>query len=249
MRAKSWLARMLLTVCCLLPCAAWPADDIVRQTLAHQGKVRSYYLHAPKGFKAGSPLLVLLHGSGRNGLSLVEKWKELAAQHGIVLVGPDSANPALWNINDDGPDFLRDIIEQLKSKYTLDPTRVYLFGHSAGAIYALQLALLESEYFAAVAVHAGALDPKSPAITDYAKRKTPIAIFVGTNDLAFPLPLVRATRDLLAGKGFPVQLIEIEGHNHWYYDRAPQINADAWAFLNRHRLDRAPRFQSYQFRR
>ena len=34
---------------------------------------------------------------------------------------------------------------------------MYLFGHSAGAGQALYLSLLESEYFAATAVHAGAL--------------------------------------------------------------------------------------------
>jgi predicted esterase len=50
---------------------------------------------------------VLLHGSGRNGLSLVEKWKDLASKEGIILAGPDAANPNVWSPSEDGPDFLR----------------------------------------------------------------------------------------------------------------------------------------------
>ena len=45
----------------------------------------------------------------------------------------------------------------LKSKYPINPRRVYLFGHSAGASFALHMSLMESQYFAAAAIHAGAL--------------------------------------------------------------------------------------------
>ena len=32
-------------------------------------------------------LTILLHGSGRNGLSLAGKWKEIAKQEGIIYEG------------------------------------------------------------------------------------------------------------------------------------------------------------------
>ena len=80
---------------------------------------------------------MLLHGSGRNGLSLAEKWKDLASKEGIILAGPDAANPNVWSPSEDGPDFLRDLVENLESKYPINPHRVYLFGHSGGAVYAL----------------------------------------------------------------------------------------------------------------
>ncbi len=48
-------------------------------------------------------------------------------------------------------------LKSLKTKYPINPRRVYLFGHSAGAIFALHMSLMESQYFAAAAVHAGAL--------------------------------------------------------------------------------------------
>jgi predicted esterase len=149
-------------------------------------------------------------------------------------------------IPDDGPELLRALVESLKSKYAIDTRAVYLFGHSAGAIFALQIACLESEYFAATAIHAGALAPRDYAVLDLAKRKIPVAIFVGTKDHLFPRDAVRATRDLFSRKGFPVELTEIPDHDHWYYDLAPKINAAAWEFLTRYRVEQ-PRYQEHRF--
>jgi predicted esterase len=147
----------------------------------------------------------------------------------------------------DGPDFLRDLVEELKSKYPINPRRVYLFGHSAGAIFTLEMSLMESEYFAAAAIHAGALHPNDLDLIEVAKRKIPIFIQVGDRDTYFPLNLVRATRDALNAKGFAVQLTEIPGHDHWYYDLAPKINAKAWEFLKGHELGADPVYRNFQF--
>ena len=82
---------------------------------------------------------------------------------------------------------------------------------------------------------------------EMAKRKIPIAIFVGTNDSFFPLPVVRATRDALNAKGFNAELTEIKDHTHWYYDKAPEINRSAWEFLKKHELTRDPVYDEYEF--
>lgn len=188
----------------------------------------------------------MLHGSGRNGLSLVEKWKELASKEGIILVGPDSLNSDVWAMPADGPDFLHELVESLRSKYPINGRRMYLFGHSAGAGFAIYMSLLESKYFAATAIHAGALSEREYRLIDFAERKIPIAIFVGTNDAFFPLPVVRATRDVLNGRGFSVELTEISRHNHNYYVRASEINRLAWEFLRKHELSEEPQYKKYQ---
>jgi len=77
---------------------------------------------------------------------------------------------------------MRELIDSLKAKYPINTRRVYLFGHSAGAGQALYLSSLESENFAATAVHAGALRKEDGSHMDAARRKIPIAIFVGTDD-------------------------------------------------------------------
>ncbi len=179
---------------------------------------------------------------------MVEKWKDLANQEGIIIAGPDATNSQGWNIPADGPEFLHELISELKAKYPIDPRRMYLFGHSAGAVFALYMSLYESEYFAATAIHAGALPPNDFSLVKLAKRKTPIYIVVGTVDPFFPLTAVRATRDALNNNGVDVQLTEINGHNHWYYDLAPKINADAWNFLKQRKLAEDPRYTQYAFK-
>jgi predicted esterase len=224
------------------------ADKITKQTMESQGKKRTYYLMVPDSAKSAAavPMIVLLHGSGRNGFSLMEKWKEIASREGIIIAGPDSLDQQGWQIPGDGPSFIYDLIEALRAKYPVNPRRIYLFGHSAGAVFALNLSMMESEYFAATAVHAGSWRTEREfSARDYAKRKTPLAIIVGDRDAFFPLPSVKATEAALLERGFVIEVKVMKGHDHWYYDLAPQINRDAWDFLKRRELNEDPRYEAY----
>ncbi len=226
------------------------ADRITKEALESQGKKRAYYLMVPDSAKssASAPLIVLLHGSGRNGLSLMEKWKELASQEGVIIAGPDSRDSQGWQIPGDGPGFIHDLVEALRAKYQVNPRRIYLFGHSAGAVFALNLSMMESEYFAATAVHAGSWrTERELSVRDYAKRKTPLAIIVGDRDTFFPLPSVKATEAALKERGFAIEVKVMKGHDHWYYNLAPQINRDAWDFLKRHELNEDPKYEDYDY--
>lgn len=231
----------------LAPLSVGAADKMTKETFVSGGQTRTYYLLVPQTAKkaAPAPLLVLLHGSGRDGRSLLEKWEPLANKEGIILVGPDATTSAGWRVPEDGPDFLHDLVEMLAGQLDVDRHRVYLFGHSAGAGHALVMAVLESEYLAAVAVHAGAMHESAFPLIERAPRKTPIGIWVGTNDAFFPLPVVRATRDALKEGGFSPELTEIPGHTHWYYDSAGDINKKVWAFLRVHTLSGEPKYQPY----
>jgi len=232
---------------CLSP--AFAKDDITKELITSNGKTRAYYLYVPSTIKteAPAPLIVMLHGSNRNGMSLVEKWKDYAKKEGFIIAGPDSTNSRGWGSPQDGPDFLHELVEELKSKYPINPRRVYLFGHSAGASYALHMSLMESEYFAATAIHAGGLVEQDMQLIPLAKRKIPISIQVGDRDQFVPLSVVRATRDALKQAGIPIDLIEIANHDHWYYDDAKTFNKTAWEFLKKFELDAEPRYQKYNW--
>jgi len=224
-------------------------DDITKELISSQGKTRAYYLYVPSTLKPGSPapLIVMLHGSNRTGISLVEKWKDLAKKEGIVLAGPDATDLRGWGSPQDGPDFLHDLVEELKGKYSIDAKRVYLFGHSAGAVFALEMSLMESQYFAATAIHAGDLSKDSANLIQMAKRKIPMSIQVGDSDEYFPVKSVRETKEALKAAGFPVELTEIPNHDHWYYDQAAKFNQTAWEFLKKVVLDAEPRYQKYNW--
>lgn len=220
--------------------------EIRKESVASGGTTRSYWLFVPESKStAPRPLLVLLHGSGRNGETMIKPWKDLASKEGIVLAAPDSADSVHWNSPADGPILLRDVVTAVSASTPIDPKRVYLFGHSAGAVFALQMAAFESEYFAAVAIHAGSLHADYLTTFDWAKRKIPYSIWIGTKDAFFPIEEVRATRDALKSRGFPVEYTEIPGHTHDYYGSSKEVNAAAWTFFQSHPLPADPKFVAY----
>lgn len=244
------LTLLLMSVLSVSSVSPAVGDDITKELIKSKGKERAYYLYVPSTIAAGTraPLIVTLHGSGRNGITLVEKWKDYAKKEGIILAGPDASNSQGWSAPQDGPDFLRDLVEELKAKYPINPRRVYLFGHSAGACFAIHMSLMESQYFAATAIHAGALrSDREFELVKLPERKIPISIQVGDSDAFFSLKEVRATRDALQSEGFPVEMIEIKNHDHNYYGGAPKYNQTAWEFLKKYELSEEPLFQQYNW--
>lgn len=212
-------------------------DALTKESLQTGGRQHGYFLFVPTSASAGAPLLVLLHGSGHDGRSLIDPWRQLASKEGIVLVAPNSIDPSVWQAPTDGPEPLVAIIETVLHKYSLDGKRIYLFGHSGGAAFGLLLAIGKPGYFAAIAVHAGALHAKAEGLVQQVTVKTPIQVQVGARDPEFPLSAVRHTRDLFAAAGFEFELREIAGHDHNYYAISEQVNRTAWAFLKGRVLD------------
>jgi len=236
-------------VAALLLCATASASGpkIEKAQVQSGSEKRTYYLYVPETAKPNpAPLLLLLHGSGRSGEDLVKYWKRHADKEGIILVGPDANNPQNWNSSADSPDFLRDVIVEVMANHDVDPQRLYVFGHSAGAMYGIMLGLLESKYFAAVGVHAGALKPEEYVLIDNAERKIPIGIWAGEWDELVPIDIVRKTDAQLKAKGFPAFFLPLSKHTHNYYAQADLINFSVWNFLKDKRND-SPEFTHYDW--
>jgi poly(3-hydroxybutyrate) depolymerase len=234
--------RLLLAFSCA---AALAAPKPEKQAITSDGKERTYYTFAPEKVASPAPLLLLLHGSGRDGMSQIDEWKGLAEQDGLVLVAPDSLNSHEWSMGVDGPEFLHAIVEATRAKYSIDGKRMYIFGHSAGAVFALYIGVMESQYFAAAGVHAGAMKDDFFPSLDLAKRKLPLAIWVGTEDPYFSLTLVRNTQSELKKHGFDAQVFEIRGHDHNYYAISKELNPKILDFFNGSKLESDPKWQVY----
>jgi poly(3-hydroxybutyrate) depolymerase len=242
------LQRITLAVA-IVACVSAPAvaQKSEKHTIAIDGRQRTYLSLpvAPGGEPA--PLLLLLHGSGRDAASIFDPWQSLAKKERIVLVAPNSFNPAGWNLATDGPDVLRQIIEDVTARGGVDPRRMYIFGHSAGGHHGIDMALLESEYFAAVAVHAGVV-MEPGAIQPRADRKIPVSMWNGHDDRNEPIEGARSTLNTLKNAGFPVVLTEIPRHTHDYYESAGWLNKDVWQALKDATLPADPKFKSYSIR-
>ena len=234
----------LLAISTLASAAAKPE----KQTLTSDGKERIYYTFVPEKLAAPAPLLLLLHGSGRDGMSQINEWKDLAAKEGLILAAPDSGNSREWSMNTDGLEFLHEVVEAMRAKNSVDGKRIYIFGHSAGAVFALYMAVMESKYFAAAGVHAGALREDFYPYLDLAQRKIPITIWVGTDDAYFSLALVKGTQGELNKHGFQAQVVEMKGHDHNYYGVSKDLNPKILEFFRSNKLEADAAWQVYQKR-
>jgi poly(3-hydroxybutyrate) depolymerase len=232
--------------------AAQPAlagGDIAKETLTFRSHDRTYYVYAPPAASAPVPLIVLLHGTGGNGLFMASRWHDVAVKEGIALVAPDSLHSQVgWGIDVDGPDYIRAVLTKVAAEHPIDARRVYLFGQSGGAVHALRLGMLESEFFAAVAVHAGTWRHTAEyGVTDFAKRKIPVSISIGDKDEYFPMDSVRNTKQVLADRGFPIEVNILGGRVHSYLDVPDDFNAGVWEFLKRNPLPYDPKYVDYYY--
>jgi predicted esterase len=206
-----------------------------KNTFEFAGHTRTFYSFVPNG-EGPLPLVLLLHGSGRNGQVMVDAWADLAAREHFMIAAPDAYDPAYWQPNLDSAEFLHAVVDQVEAKHAVDRNRIYLFGHSAGAVYSLLLAIFDSHYYAAISLHAGALQQTQSNIFANADRRMPIGIWVGDRDQFFPLEMVNASVKEFKANGFPVELTIIPIHDHNYYVISDEVNGKAWAFLKKYQL-------------
>jgi poly(3-hydroxybutyrate) depolymerase len=235
------------TLFCACAGVANAAPNFRKQLLEYHGTTRAYYLSAPKDLAPGEkrPLILAFHGSGGEGAKIVDNWAKLAQKERFFVAGLKSLDRWNWTIPADGPDLVHKLTETLLGKLPIDSSRIYLFGHSAGAVFALRLGLLESQYFAAVAVHAGSFRSSADFATiRLARRKLPVLIISGNRDAIFPLSSVKSTVAAMQAAGIPAESFIMNG-DHRYYALANSINARAWEFLKKQSLRATPRYEVY----
>lgn len=224
---------------CAASATCWAGDSQLSHRIVRcDERNMEYFAYIPPDAKGSLPVLVLLHGAGDQAENFAEAWKSKAKKNHIVLVAPQlprdlTLEPHIPKIL---PCLVDDARKNVTPDVTLDSHRIYVFGYSMGGYLGYDAALLDSDYFAAAAIHAMGIADEYMGIVDQAKRKIPIAISIGDHDRFVSLNQVRKTRDLLRKKGFSVEYKEIFDHTHNYYEIADTINDEVWRFLERQRL-------------
>jgi predicted peptidase len=135
------------------------------------------------------PLILFLHGMGERGddLELLKKHplpKTLDQQKDFpcIVVSPQlPLDKLLW---DDFIGPLKEMLDQIQSKYSVDTRRVYLTGLSMGGAGTWNFALRYPRYFAAIIPIAGAYKFESKEIPDNLRdlKELPIWTFHGGKD-------------------------------------------------------------------
>jgi polyhydroxybutyrate depolymerase len=171
-RVTCGLAVVLLTAS--LP--AVPQEDVY--VYAGRGPVQ---VHVPATYDdSPMPLLVALHGRGSTGDAL-ERYVQFTAMsesRGFLLALPDGLRDrwglTYWNATDvccgpptDDSGYLRDLIMVIRREFTVDDRRIFVFGHSNGAVMAHRMGCDHADLLAAIASFSGTTwdDPANCAIS------------------------------------------------------------------------------------
>lgn len=206
-------------------------------TAAAQRRVgRGYTLYLPEGYETDLrqdwPLIVFLIGTGERGQSL-----SLLTKHGplrTILNGQALpfiiASPMLevsTRFRSFPEDYLDKLMEDILSKYRVDPGRIYLTGLSMGGEATYRYALYRPDLFAALAPLA-AFDPKylpgstlegfKPFTLPWERiAEIPVWAMHGSADPIVPLSAAQQTVDALKDAGGQVQFTVVDGggHNIW----------------------------------
>ena len=132
-----------------------------------------YFLYTPPGLgpRAGTPLLVMLHGCTQTPEDLARgtRMNETADRDGFAVAYPEQTNRrnphGCWNWflahhqarSSGEPALLAGITQDAAARLgpSVDPERIFLAGMSAGAAMAVVMGATHPDLFAAIAVHSG----------------------------------------------------------------------------------------------
>ncbi len=116
-------------------------DDKRRFAIDLSLQTRGGALFVPKTLpKSGAALVIALHGMGSSGEAFRSRgFDAYAIKHGFIVAYPDGLNGG-WSSHDDNA-FFGYIIEGMKRKYDIDERKVFMTGHSLGAIQCYESAI------------------------------------------------------------------------------------------------------------
>ncbi|HNQ96654.1 MAG TPA: discoidin domain-containing protein [Treponemataceae bacterium] len=162
------LKLILVTVLCVLYFASCgkslPDGELVIENSKNfkirvNGRTRegTFYIPLTYDETRSYSLVFALHGASHTGAEFQKTtlFDPMAEEHDVIMVYPDGIGRR-WDSAEDTALF-EAMIKAFSGKYSIDSSRIYLAGFSAGAIKAYELAAVLPGRFAAIAPVAGAM--------------------------------------------------------------------------------------------
>jgi poly(3-hydroxybutyrate) depolymerase len=192
------------------------------------GEIMPYRLFIPSSYNSAkpTPLVVALHGLGGSEDGWMDAYQQqlpaLAEQHGFIAVSPlgyradgfygysYGSDPASRRKQELSEQDVMNVLARVRTDYKVDPARIYLMGHSMGAIGTWFLAAKYPDIWAALGPIAGTGNPKSM------DRMRHIPQFVVHGD-ADPTVPVSGSRNMVASMktlGVDHVYVEVPGGDH-----------------------------------
>ena len=198
--------------------------------LAGANEVMPYRVYVPKAYSASKPtaLVIALHGLGGTEDSFFDQYQRqpvhLAERHGVLMAAPlgyrvdgfygsrimGGGDVVAERRGQYSEQDVLEVLRLMKANYNVDESRIYLMGHSMGAIGTWALGAKYPQTWAALVAFAGT---GSPALAEQMKT-IPQFIVHGDND---PTVNVSGSRNMTAAlkkAGAAVTYIEVPGGGH-----------------------------------
>lgn len=212
------------------PFAGRTGDFERHYVLAGANEIMPYRVYVPKGYTSTKafPLIVALHGLGGTEDSMFDNYggrlPALAEERGYILIAPlgyrvdgfygsgiaPTGDPAVRRRAELSERDVMEVLRRTREQYRIDDTRIYLMGHSMGAIGTWALAAKYPDIWAALGPIAGTGSPATVA----RMRHLPQIVVHGDAD---PTVNVNGSRNMVAEMnklGVEVKYIEVAGGNH-----------------------------------
>lgn len=142
-----WKLALILCLSLLAPCGL-VVESMISGTLKVDEASRTYLLHTPTGYQSGTPtpLALVFHGAQMTAalmanLTQLNQWADKA---GFIVAYPQGLE-LRWTTDPTAPGqgadvaFVRALISNLESAYTINPNRIIAAGISNGAEFAQEL--------------------------------------------------------------------------------------------------------------
>lgn len=232
------------------PFAKKTGDFTRHYLLESAAEIMPYRMYVPTTYNGtrAFPLIVALHGLGGTENSFFDGYDRvmprLAEQHGYIVAAPlgyrvdggygwglgqPPADPVTRQAQDFSEQDVMRVLAIVRQQYKIDDARIYLAGHSLGAIGTWKIAPKFPEIWAALAPFAGSGAPETLARIKH----IPQIVVHGDDDRTVN---VRGSRAMVAKArelGIKLDYIEVPGGSHGNVV-APNLPA-VFAFFNNHR--------------
>ncbi|HEX4348168.1 MAG TPA: PHB depolymerase family esterase [Vicinamibacterales bacterium] len=243
------------------PFAKKTGDFKRHYTLEMANEIMPYRMYVPTGYDGTKayPLIIALHGLGNTEDAFFDNYDKtfvpLAEQHGYIVaaplgyrvdggygygVGNPPADPVQRQTRERSEADVMQVLQIVRQTYKIDPNRIYLEGHSLGAIGTWLIAPKYPDIWAAIAPISGQGQPASLERI----AKVPEIVVHGDDDRTVNVQGSRTMVAKLKELGTEFKYIEVPGGSHGGVP-APNFAA-IFDFFDAHQKARASTTQQQQ---
>jgi pimeloyl-ACP methyl ester carboxylesterase len=129
-------------------------DTTVKEMKTAGRRPVTYHLQLPPEYAHARswPVLLVLHQGGEKATTMLQRWSELASEHGYLLVAPEwsRGSQSVYTYSTEEQAAVLDVLRDLRRHFQVDSDRVFLSGLGQGGDMAYDVALSHPDLFAGV---------------------------------------------------------------------------------------------------